>query len=157
MELFLKRILDNKQATIGDLYIYNALDAGGLFCHTLEDTFRHDKIAGETRIPAGRYQMGLRYGSPMANRYQEKFGTNGMLQILDIPNYKYVYLHIGNTDEETLGCPLVGAIWQSKINNGLSTLRVLESTTVYKKLHSIVAPVIEAGYPEIVFITILDN
>ena len=32
----------------------------------------------------------------------------GMLEVLDVPNFKYILIHCGNTDEDTAGCLLLG-------------------------------------------------
>ena len=32
----------------------------------------------------------------------------GMLHVLDVPNFKYILIHCGNTDEDTAGCLLLG-------------------------------------------------
>ena len=127
----------------------------GLFCATLEDTFRHEKKKKVTRIPAGRYRLDLRKGSPMATRYQDKFGTNGMLWLRDVPGFKFVYIHIGNTDQDSDGCILVGGEIQQKIKNGKIKQKVLSSTDTYLELWALVAPEIELEKE--VWITILDN
>ena len=31
-----------------------------------------------------------------------------MLHLIDVPNFKYILIHIGNDDEDTAGCILVG-------------------------------------------------
>lgn len=150
MELFLKRMFDDHQSTTGLLYTDK-----GLFCATLEDTFRHEKVDRVTRIPAGRYKIELRKDSPMANRYQERFGTNGILWLKDVPNFKYVYIHVGNTDEDTEGCVLVGSEIQQSIKNGEITQKVLASTNTYRNLWILLAPEIEQEKE--VYITIIDN
>lgn len=150
MELFLKRTFDSHKSTTGLLYTDQ-----GLFCGTLEDTFRHEKQDGITRIPAGRYKLALRKDSPMALRYQTRFGTNGMLWLQDVPGFKYVYIHIGNTDENTDGCILVGEEIQQIIKDGKISQQILSSTNIYRKLWGILAPKIEAE--EDVYVTIIDN
>ena len=41
-----------------------------------------------------------------------------MLHITNVPNFEYILIHCGNTDEHTSGCLLVG---DSQENNGLIT------------------------------------
>jgi hypothetical protein len=103
MELTLKRLRDDRKNTVGELYI-----DGVLRCYTLEDPAQDEKIPGKTRIPAGRYRLDLRRGSPMAGRYKEKYGTDGMVWLQDVPGFDWVYIHIGNTEADTDGCILVG-------------------------------------------------
>ena len=46
----------------------------------------------------------------MNSSYKNSFGKlhKGMIEILDIPNFKSVYIHTGNTIQNTAGCPLCG-------------------------------------------------
>lgn len=82
-------------------------------CYTLEDEFRTEKVYGETRIADGRYRMELRTEGGFHQRYLNKFGSDfhkGMLWIKEVPNFEYVLIHIGNDDDDTAGCVLVGSI-----------------------------------------------
>jgi len=150
MELILRRQLDNERATTGILY----LDALA-YCMGLEDTKREEKVAGKTRIPAGRYPITLRTGSPKANRYKNRYKKEGMLWLRDVPGFKYVYLHIGNDEEDTEGCILVGQAVIQSIEEGRLEQKLYNSTTVYLDLHDKVAGAICNG--EEVFITVLDE
>jgi hypothetical protein len=89
-------------ATVGKLYI------DGVFtCHTLEDEVRERvgepvaswKIHGATAIPAGQYRVTLE-DSP-------RFGP-ATLTIHDVPGFKYIRMHAGNTSADTEGCLLLG-------------------------------------------------
>ena len=105
MELLVERIASDADTTIGLFWI------NGIFrTFTCEDEFRLEKVTGETRIPAGEYRVALRTNSPMADRYGKRFGTwhDGMIWIIDVPNFEYVYIHVGNTDNDSSGCILVG-------------------------------------------------
>ena len=80
-------------------------------CHTLEDEFRTKKIFGETRISEGRYKVVLRTEGGFHERYLNRYGADwhkGMLHVVGVPNFKYVLIHIGNDDDDTAGCLLVG-------------------------------------------------
>lgn len=105
LEILLQRLKDGGNSTIGTLFVDCEFE-----CFTLEDEFRTEKIAGETRIPVGRYRIELRNEGGMTLDYAKRFPEihKGMLWIRNIPKFKYVYLHIGNTEEHTDGCPLVG-------------------------------------------------
>lgn len=78
--------------------------------HTLEDEYREKKVAGETRIPAGAYEIKLRTDSPMAEKYRERYGDwhEGMLWLQDVPGFEWIYIHAGNTPDHTEGCIIVG-------------------------------------------------
>lgn len=94
MKLFLQRIAQKPEYTIGKLYIDNQY-----FCDTLEDTVREHKIAGKTAIPAGTYEV-------IVNR-SPRFKRDLPL-LLDVPNFEGIRIHRGNTDKDTSGCILVG-------------------------------------------------
>ena len=78
--------------------------------YTLEDEYREQKEFGETRIPDGKYQLGLRTVGGYNQKYSKRFTDIhvGMLHVLDVPNFEYILIHCGNTDEHTSGCLLVG-------------------------------------------------
>jgi len=84
---------------------------GKFECYGLEDEFRNLKVYGETRIADGRYPIRFRKVGGFHARYTRKFGAQwhkGMLEICEVPNFKYVLIHIGNDDDDTDACYLVG-------------------------------------------------
>jgi len=108
MELTLARLFDTGDATGGVLYIDEAFE-----CFTLEDEHRKQKVAGETRIPEGIYELGVREVlSNMTKKYRERRSLRDLfdwhLHVKNVPNFEYVYIHIGNDDDDTEGCILVG-------------------------------------------------
>lgn len=84
----------------------------GVFeCYGLEDEFRADKVKGETRIPNGIYDIKFRAVGGFHTRYLKRYGKSfhkGMLQVMNVPNFEYILLHSGNTDNDTAGCLLLG-------------------------------------------------
>lgn len=84
---------------------YDTYTAGSLFiddtwvCYTLEDKVRQVKIAGETAIPYGSYEVIITY----SNRFKKPLPL-----LLNVPNFSGVRIHAGNTKENTEGCLLVG-------------------------------------------------
>ena len=86
--------------------------------YTLEDEFRETKVSAETRIPEGTYDVKLRTVGGFHNRYLNKFGADfhkGMLHVQDVPDFEYILIHTGNTDENTMGCLLVADTSQQNI------------------------------------------
>ena len=79
-------------------------------CYTLEDEHRDEKVRGETRIPAGEYRITLRRIGRLHQKYSSRVPTihKGMLWVRDVPNFEYILIHCGNTDEHTAGCLLLG-------------------------------------------------
>lgn len=105
MYIQLLRLRDNGSDTIGTMHV-----DGKFECFTLEDKHNDVKVYGQTRIPSGTYNIVLRKEGGMTRRYKEKYGNNhkGMLWLQDVPGFEYVYIHIGNDEEDTLGCILLG-------------------------------------------------
>lgn len=136
MKLTLERIVSDGESTIGLLFL-----DGRFICFTLEDEYRDKKVYGDTRIPAGLYSMGLRTIGRLHKKYSKFPDHIGMLWIKNIPNFTLVYLHIGNDQEDTLGCPLVGEIANAQPGD----MRLMNSTIAYRKLYSLVAPAAESG------------
>jgi hypothetical protein len=84
-------------------------------CYGLEDEHRNVKVWGETRVADGKYPIRFRtvggFNKRYTKRYTKKFGASfhkGMLEICDVPEFKYILIHIGNDDDDTAGCYLVG-------------------------------------------------
>lgn len=85
-------------------------------CYTLEDQAQTTKVYGETRIPAGTYNLTLRAEGGFHTRYLAKFGGDwhkGMIYVNEVPNFEYILWHIGNTDDDTAGCLLLGKTQQA--------------------------------------------
>ena len=94
MELLLKRRPPDGKRTHGDLFVDETWQ-----CNTIEDVVREEKIAGETAIPAGRYQVIVSH-SP---RFKKQLPL-----LLRVPNFTGVRIHAGNSEGDTEGCILVG-------------------------------------------------
>ncbi len=105
-------------------------------CFGLEDEFREDKVSAETRIPSGTYQVGVRTVGGFNKRYAKKFPDfhKGMLQILDVPEFEHILIHIGNTERDTAGCLLVG----KGADSTKGKMRITQSTSAYELLYKTV-------------------
>jgi len=87
----------------------------GLFeCYTLEDQYQAVKVMHETCIPEGTYDIKFRTVGGFHTKYSERYGNAhyGMLHLQDVPNFTYILIHAGNTDEHTSGCLIVGETQQ---------------------------------------------
>jgi len=102
--IILQRIRQQAKATFGTLTINGDIVA------TLEDQIRSTKIHGETAIPAGTYQLELRNEGGKTKKYARRFPDmhQGMIWLRYVPDFTYVYIHIGNFVDDTEGCILVG-------------------------------------------------
>lgn len=104
MLITVRRIKSDRDATLSAIFVDDEFQ-----CFGLEDEYREHKVPGETRIPEGVYPVGVRSEGGFYTRYHERFSWHaGMLQVMDVPGFEYILIHIGNTDEDTAGCLLVG-------------------------------------------------
>jgi len=155
MELEVIRISSGTDSTNGVLFEIDrhspAPHAEGFRCkrkflaYTLEDEQRDTKVYGETRIPNGTYKLGLRKEGGYNQKYSKRFSDIhvGMLHVLDVPNFEYILIHCGNTDEHTAGCLLVG---DSQENNQITKDGFIgKSTQAYKRIYPRIAEAIERG------------
>lgn len=127
MKITINRFSSNDDATL------SAVNVDGKFeCFGLEDEYREVKVANETRIPAGVYDVNLRTTGGFHQRYLEKFPDfhKGMLQVMDVPDFEYILIHIGNTDDDTAGCLILG-----QGANSAGELSVASSTYAYKSFY----------------------
>lgn len=79
---------------------------GKFFCFIIEDGHRDEKVPGETRIPAGTYNVVQRKFGEHFQKYRERFGHDFSVEIEDVPNFRNILIHIGNFIDDTAGCPL---------------------------------------------------
>ena len=130
MEFEVVRYFTATDFTLGALF---QLSAGRqLLCFTLEDEKRTVKVFGETRIPSGRYRMKLRKFGGFHERYNMKFSWHiGMIEIEDVPDFSDILIHIGNTDDDTAGCLLVG---ETQDVRGFIGRSELAYTRIYPKI-----------------------
>jgi hypothetical protein len=109
----------------------------GVFeCYTLEDEVRDVKVMSETAIPLGTYEIKFRNIGGFDTKYKARYGTTfhkGMLELQDVPNFKYILIHTGNTDESTAGCLLLGET-QQDLDKGKDGF-VGGSGDAYKKMY----------------------
>ena len=114
-------------------------------CYTLEDESREEKVYGETCIPEGEYCINFRAEGGYHAKYSKRFADihTGMLEVCDVPNFKYILIHCGNTDEDTAGCLLVG---DSQENNNVKEDGFIgRSTLAYMRIYPDIAKAIENG------------
>jgi len=139
MILNLYRFSTTGESTIGLLFVDEKFE-----CYSLEDTRQEKKAYGKTRIPEGRYKINLRAEGGMHQRYSKRYGSrhHGMLWLRSVPGFEYIYIHPGNTDDDTQGCILVG----DRINNNTVIDGFLgASRPAYERVYKKVAPAIQEG------------
>ena len=132
--IVLHRTKTTPNSTLGELNVF------GKKIFSLEDPPQKHKIWGETRIPAGRYELKLRTKGGMHARYGKRFADmhKGMIWLQNVKYFEWVYLHIGNTSRDTEGCILVG------MKRGDDA--IYQSTLAYKLIYpKIVGAIIDKG------------
>ena len=143
MKLEVLRFSSDSDSTLGMLF--DATYERKFLCFTLEDEFREVKIPGETRIPAGEYNVTLRTEGGFNQRYDDKFGeefNKGMLWVRDVPGFEYILIHIGNDDDDSAGCLLVG---DSQTQNITKSGFLGSSTDAYRRIYPPIADVLVNG------------
>ncbi|MCF8374031.1 MAG: DUF5675 family protein [Bacteroidales bacterium] len=132
------RYSDDGETTLGLLFLRNQFIA---YC--LEDTFREEKVQGETRIPSGIYDVDfLKQDTNLTKKYREKYPWfTYHLEIKNVPNYTGVFIHIGNTHKDTAGCLLIA----DGINASSVNRMIVESANAYKRFYLRMKDLIESG------------
>ena len=153
MELEVLRFSSQTDSTSGLLFEVTDIKRHFL-CYTLEDERRALKVRGETRVPAGTYKIELRKEGGFHERYTKKYPGihRGMLHVTDVPNFEYILIHTGNTDEHTAGCLLLGDAQENNLI--LPDGFVGKSVNAYKRIYPSIAKAIGEG--EEVTITYID-
>ncbi len=130
------RYSDNGDSTLSFMVLGKEL-----FCYGIEDEFRKVKIAGETRIPEETYRLGIHEETTsLTLNYQEKYDWfDKHIEILNIKGFDNVYIHIGNYDEDTAGCYLIG----DKPNiNTIEKGMIQSSTDTFKRFYKLIYPLL---------------
>ena len=151
MDYSLLRFKSRGDYTIGGLFEQKFPKGNTNFlCFSLEDEFREEKIKAETRIKSGRYKLELRNEGTLTKKYAARFPAmhQGMIWLREVPDFKWVYIHVGNTDDDTEGCIVVG--------NGAVVDRLTNSVDAYTFIYPKMVASIKAG-PTYINITDYDN
>lgn len=124
---------------------------------TLENGKRVPKVKGETRIPEGVYELKLRFEGGFHKRYSEIFKEeHPMIWLQDVPDFRWIYFHIGNWVKDTDGCILLGNEYEVRYNlEGHCAPMILNSTDAYLEFYRLIAPVIRYGTPA--FLNVIDT
>lgn len=146
MLISVNRFTSDEDTTISQVYVNGKFE-----CFGLEDEYRTIKVVSKTRIPSGHYQVGIRNVGGFHNRYTKRFGWmhQGMLQIKDVPEFDYILIHCGNTDNDTAGCLLVG---EGAVVS--DDMMITGSMRAYKKLYQ---KVIQAALDNNLWIEFIDS
>ena len=142
MKLLLRRIFKGPRYTIGKLFINGVYE-----CDTLEDQDRGltsqmsleeikaKKVYGVTAIPTGTYSINMTTVSPKFKDRAWAKPYKGILPRLEnVKGYEGVLIHVGNDQEATSGCILVGENRiKGKIINSTACFYALMTTLLKAK------------------------
>lgn len=144
IQLRLTRFFPSAESTLGAMFIDCEPE-----CFTLEDEYREVKVKGETRIPAGTYKVKFNESvTPLTEKYRAKYPWFTFhLEIQDVRNFKNVYIHIGNDDDDSEGCILLG---DSLVNNQYKVGQVVDgflgnSTQAFERFYKRVGEHLRQG------------
>ena len=152
----LDRYLSDDKTTFGKFYVSDEL-----ICYIVEDQYNAKKVWGETRIPAGDFEISYRYEGSFHQRYKTKFKDihKGILCVHNAPDWKlivgdtvfqYILIHLGNSEKDTAGCLLPN----TTVNE--DTMRGSNSTGAYRKLYPTIANHLDEGRKVVLEVRDLD-
>lgn len=133
-DFWLSRRKKGNNSTLSHLYMWDkASEMYRFLSYVIEDTVRDVKIAGRTalfaNLPNETYPLRFRNFGKHQLRYLPRFGAmhqHGTIEVLT-PHFVGTVFHIGNTHEDTAGCPLVCRTYTFRNNEYVG----LESTKAY--------------------------
>lgn len=131
MELKLIRKKMGPTFTEGRLYINGAFE-----CFTVEDADRElesggVKVQNQTAIPRGVYPVTI----SMSNRFKKM-----LIEVQNVPQFKGVRIHSGNSSKDTEGCIIVGAVNTRDDDDWVGSSRI-----AYERLHKKVKAALSIG------------
>jgi len=165
MDFILQRysnVPENGGSTQGNL-LEKIENGSQFFCHTLEDEKREVKVSGETRIPAGFYELKIWNDGQNPNQWvldhRVKYNLNGddwfqfPIEVTKVPGFAGVLIHTGIDQSHTEGCILLDdTIGNNTVDASNQGARSLPAV---KRFYLKVYPVLEQGNK--VFLTVRDE
>ena len=133
---------------------------------TIEDEIRAVKLHGETAIPYGTYDLGVRQSPKFSHEFMwsdkhkvlcqtslicgyphvKDFRPHDMIWIKDVPSFEYILFHWGNFDDDTEGCLIGGlSIGFAKNRKGVMKECVISSRVFYRSIYAKIYPLIKSG------------
>jgi hypothetical protein len=152
MRLWLERFAFGRDSTLGALHLVEDGADPKRLCFTIEDERRVVKVPGETCIPVGVFRIEYRTEGGMHAHYSERFAGlhRGMLWLRNVPDYEWVYLHLGNRESETAGCPLLVT---TPIVTPAGEFVGGSSVDAYRSVYQMVAAALDTGEDVVLSIT----
>lgn len=138
MKILVERFDSGTKDTLGRFYI-----DGKRYAFCLEDEKREVKVKGDTRIPEGEYEVKFNKAeTPLTLKYRNKYDWFTFhLEVCNVPNFKCIYIHMGNTEDHTEGCLILG----DKIGTIGDKRAVLDSAPAFKKSYLKISEALNKG------------
>lgn len=129
------RKFNTDKSCTGDFYSKDI----GFHYACLEDPVRDEKIPKITAFQEGVYKLGIReVESPLTLKYRDRFDWFEFhIEIQGVPEYKYLYIHVMNTAEDSDGCVGIG------MSRGKD--RINSSVSAYTDFYERVYPLLKSG------------
>lgn len=153
-----------KDWSIGQLF-----ENGRLTGYTVEDEVRNFKVKGETAIPTGTYKLEYRDSPKFSTKWywnettkklifftdynalsraeKRNWQAHKLIWITNVPNFKYILIHWGNTDLDSDGCLIIGdkmgVIKDKSGDPKKSRSGVINSRNFYREFYERVFPEID--------------
>lgn len=147
MKYLLQRFSDNREDTLG--LMLKEIDVSGktalhFAAFTLEDQFQETKVMKETRIPAGFYELILnKADTPLTLKYRAKYPFfQYHIQVSNVQGFQGVYIHVGNSDDHSEGCILLG---DAANNNSIAAGMITNSIQAWTRFYKEVSQHLEGG------------
>ena len=147
------------------------VEANGVKGYHIEDEIRKVKVHGETCIDASTYNLATRYSPKFSDQFywnesgqiliekkdylkiapenRQPWVPHELIWLTNVPNFQYVLIHWGNTDDDTDGCLIVGDSLGMLNKQGA----VFNSRKFYRKFYAAVYSKIKAGGQQITITT----
>lgn len=107
--LYLHKMDETTDSTVSSLFALDPNDDSirrDFLGFIIEDGFRKIKVPGETRIPAGLYKLRKKTDGHFFDIYSNKWNHKWVAEVMDVPGFKDVLIHIGNFIHNTRACLL---------------------------------------------------
>jgi hypothetical protein len=148
MNFLLQRYSHNQESTQGLLL----LKEGDFVAHSIEDQPQDKKVMGETRIPAGFYELKLqKHDTPLTLKHRVTYNKGEAtpwftyhIEVCNVPGFTGVYIHSGVNDDHSEGCIL---LTDTIHNNQIETTDAVgaRSLQAVKRFYQKVQPILDGG------------
>lgn len=134
--VFIKRIIINDKAIIGELQILDRNNSVIYSCYTLENDSVGKEANQDLAIPEGLYLCAWHENSKYTKTLQDLVKDNTVYPLNlfndDVPVDRRILIHWGNKEEDTLGCILLGK------SIGENQTTILQSKQACKEFYKVI-------------------